>query len=433
MDDMTIIYQNGNINVLNIAGVKGDGDNDDTDGLQSAFDTQASIIYFPRPKQKYRISKTLKIYSHQTLIVDKNAVIHLNDRAFAHMITNSDHVNGNTGITVTGGIWDGNNNAQTCDYHENIVPENGVYNPKQYLGVVMQFNNIKDLTLHDITIKDPESFGIQVGNLQRFLIENITFDYNMRKHNMDGVHIHGNSHQGVVRNLKGATNDDLLALNADDGWMFEMSRGTITDIEVDGIFAENGYTAVRLLSAGSEIKRIRLSNIFGSYRYNVVSFTHHNVHPGEASVFEDIVIDGVFCSKPIELKTAECFEYGESPAPYPLIWMASGTIVRTIHINNMIRNERLPNSAAGTITIDQGASVGYLDLSNATLVNNTDSEMHLVLNEGELNALNLSNIFCKAENGTPRGFVLAGNGTIKNRNTSNVIIDNFEGIEQVLD
>lgn len=244
---------------------------------------------------------------------------------------------------------------------------------------------------------------------------------------MDGVHLAGNCHFGVIKNLKGATNDDLVALNADDQEMFEMSRGPITDIEVDGIFSEDGYSAVRLLSAGSKISRIRMTNIYGNYRMNAVFFSHHNLHPGEASVFEDIIIDGVFCSKSKYIFPMKNFEFDS--APCPLIWMAPGTTVKTLHINNIIRNENFPGSAAGTITVDEGAVVEYMGINNATIINNTNGEINLLNNYGTIEALNIVNVYGKAVDGVPRGFIINGYGVIKHKNITNVIIDNLNGIE----
>ena len=51
--------------------------------------------------------------------------------------------------------------------------------------------------------------------------------------------------------------------------MFKMCRGPITDVHVDGLWSKNGYTGVRLLSAGSPIKRIKLANIYGTYLQKV--------------------------------------------------------------------------------------------------------------------------------------------------------------------
>ena len=55
--------------------------------------------------------------------------------------------------------------------------------------------------------------------------------------------MNGSCHFGVVRNLRGACRDDLVALNADEG-----SGGPVTDIMIDGVFAEDCHSAVRLLS-----------------------------------------------------------------------------------------------------------------------------------------------------------------------------------------
>src|SRR5659263_216252 len=175
------------INALDFKNVKGDGVHDDTEGLQAALDTRACLIYFPKPQNKYIISRTLVIYSGQTLMVDRAAVIHLADWACAHMLTNSDHIGSNQNITVIGGIWDGNNTAQTCDYHKDkgvASAKSVAYDPDKYIGVLLRFNNVTDLRICGLTLKDPECYGMLLGNLLRFTIEDITFDYNRLKYNM---------------------------------------------------------------------------------------------------------------------------------------------------------------------------------------------------------------------------------------------------------
>ncbi len=401
----------------------GDGVHDDTAGLQAALDSGASVVELPGPPKHYLISHALVIHSGQTLVVDRNATVRLADGAHAHMLTNANHAEGDHGISVLGGIWDGNNAHQTCEYHETgrwQVP----YDPQRYLGVLLQFNNVVDLRLAGLTLKDPETFGVQVANLRRFTIEDITFDYNMLRANMDGVHLHGNCHQGRIANLKGATNDDLVALNADDGSMFEMSRGPIDDIQIDGLWAENGYTAVRLLSAGSPVRRVRISNVFGSFRYYVVSFTHHSVHPGEPSEMSEVEVDGAYCAKPAEP--------GATPGPldeaarhgFPLFWVEGQTRVRGLMMANIQRRERL-EAAPPTIHVSSGAEVERLSLRDASVVNEAGTPLDLLVNDGAIGVLQLCNVFVKAEGGEPRGHVVVNRGTIGETQVANCARENL--------
>ena len=107
------------VNALECPGVVGDGRHDDSAGLQAALDTKAATVHLPRPSGHYLIRQTLVVDSGQTLIADRNAIIRLGDHAHCHMLTNANHDQESCGITVTGGIWDGNNVHQTCEYHEN--------------------------------------------------------------------------------------------------------------------------------------------------------------------------------------------------------------------------------------------------------------------------------------------------------------------------
>lgn len=396
------------IDALNSAGVVGDGVHDDTTGLQEVLDSGASTVYLPDPPVYYLISRTLILHSGQTLMVDRNATIRLADHAHVHMLTNHDHEGGNERITVTGGIWDGNNTHQTCEYHENGGKWQVPYDRARYLGVLMQFNRVTDLRVAHVTFKDPETFGFQAANLRRFTIEDITFDYNLLRENMDGVHIHGNCHQGRIVNLKGTTNDDLVALNADDGTMFEMSRGPITDIVVDGIWAEDGFTAVRLLSAGSPIRRVKLANIFGTYRYNVVSFTNYKVHPGEVSTFDDISIEGVFCSKSA-LRNREPTD--TTAFCYSPIWIDAPVNVSNLTIRDYHRTEAV--IPGDTIHIGPGATIRNLTLTDVTLVNQCQSPMDMVHNRGTIENLSLINVYAQAEASASGGTILRNAGSIQ--------------------
>ena len=319
------------------AGLVGDGTHDDTTAIQALLDSKRTLVRLPAPPKHYLISRTLLIHSNQMLQLERFTVIRLKDGSNCLMITNGDNEGGNENVMIEGGVWDMNNQGQSLAEYQKTRNWKGTYDPARYLGVLMRFNRVKRLTLRGLTLKDPVTFSTQLGNLEEFTIEDITFDHNLKRTNMDGIHVHGYSRHGRITNLKGATNDDLVALNADDAGIFEMSRGPIEDVAVDGLWAKDGYTAVRLLSAGSPIRRIRLANIFGTYRYNAVSFTNHKVHPGTASTFEDISIHGMFCGKSTMGMKADPSQPGNSNLS--LIWIDAPAMVHGLTLSDIRRTE----------------------------------------------------------------------------------------------
>ncbi|MEI8245738.1 MAG: hypothetical protein WCI51_07905 [Lentisphaerota bacterium] len=385
--------------------IAGNGINDDAPGIQALLDSGAGEVRLPKPKVCYLIGNTLRINSNQTLKIDRDAVIKLKPHAAKPMLSNSSHEKGNENISVEGGIWNMDNLNQPLTEYQKTRNWKHPYEETSYIGILMRFDNVKNLRLASLTLKDPVTFGMQLGRLRQFTIEDIVFDYNLKRSNMDGVHLNGDCRKGFIRNLTGATNDDMLALNADDGTLFEMTRGPIEDISVDGLFAENGYTAVRLLSAGSPIRRIKISGIFGTYRVNVVSFTNHKVHPGEASTFDDVTIDGVFASKTGDEKS--------SP-----IWIASPAKISSLTIRDYHRIETAV--PVPDILIDPQCRIENLNISDFSSINKTSGQYSALDNNGDIGVLNIANMFFKAEGGEPRGALWGGNGKVERRNVVNV-------------
>jgi hypothetical protein len=261
-------------------------------------------------------------------------------------------------------------------------------------------------------LRDPTTFGAQLGNLYQFTVRDITFDYphaNPTEINMDGIHIHGNSRYGYVANLKGMTHDDLLALNADDGMVAEMSRGPIEDIAVDGLFAEDGWTAVRMLSAGSPIRRVNIRNIHGTYRYNVVSFSDYRLHPGEPSLFEDITLRDIRCAK------SRRGLDGNPPAGpvwhgFAPFYFWGKARVRNLTIDSYSRVEQ--QQACDDIHIEPEVVVDGMTLRDFRTVNNTPGPIVLLNNRGAVRNLVLDDISQIAEGTPARGGLIRNSGTL---------------------
>ena len=323
----------------------------------------------------YYISKTLVIHSNTTLSLMPGARIHLADHANFVMLENDmfcgTECEYNQNITIEGGVWDGNNVNQDRRSRESRFALKE-YDPAYYFGICLRMRGVRNFTFRNVTIRNPESYGLQISDAVYFTVENVSFDYNLKRPNMDGIHIDGPARYGCVRNLFGSTNDDMVALNCDDGYACEVSRGgEIRDVLIDGLFADNGYTAVRLLSCGHMLENVIIRNIFGKYRFNVVSFTHHNVHADPLRVFKNVLIDGVFAGKAPQ---------GNSD---PLFWFAGSICAENITIQNVARTEEQEN-AAYTVQIDRGAQVRALctvrvhqnipDRGRAVVLNQNETE-----------------------------------------------------------
>ncbi len=345
---------------------------DRTQELQALLDRGGEVFF---PSGEYGISKTLKIGDDTALHLAPDTHVVLMDGAKCVMLENEGlhERRRNRNITVTGGVWDGNNAHQGRDVFpccDSLPGQEGntapVFDDLLYMGIGLRFVGVDDLTVSSLTVKDPESFSIQITDVCRFVVEHITFDHNLLRPNMDGVHVQGPARFGFIRDIKGATNDDLVALNCDDGLGCEITRGDIEDILVDGLYADCGYTAVRLLSCGSTLRNVHITNVFGTYRFYAVSFTHHNIHPGEPILLENVTVDHIYASKPTWFPPEEStFFYPPSHAAWadtePLIWFAPGVAARNVLVSDVYRTERSVTHAA-TVKVDEGAVVEGLVL-----------------------------------------------------------------------
>lgn len=386
----------------------GDGIHDDYPALQEMINSGKCEVSLPVPEKCYLISKTLELPSNFRLVLPRFAEIKLADGSNCPMLKNitvSDyaerlpvfspnvndicrhlwyHVNAYSpdfvaeNIEVTGGIWNFNNMGQLPNPEQTKV-----FEPYGFSGDGMLFYNVKGLKLSSMTFKDPTHYGACFDRVSYFTIENIVFDYNLGNPwaiNMDGVHFNGNCHFGVIRNLKGACYDDLVALNAHEG-----SRGPITNIEIDGIFAETCHSAVRILTVYNNIENIHISNVYGTYYTYCIGIT--KFYPEERTgMFDAITIEGIYAAK--ASRDAVC----PSPNAYvfPLIYIQNGTYSKNITIRDLHRQERcLP---AETVFICNGAVVENLVIDTAVTENFTDKAMPFLSNNGIISNLSMKNV-----------------------------------------
>ena len=350
----------------------GDGVSDDTAAIQARLDSGATLVYLPPPKKCYRISRTLRIGSETELRIDRNSVIRLAPGSDCPMLENKCYRNGqDVRITVSGGIWDFANLDQSPNpqQYERLSPPRPSPMPKchQYdffFGMAMRFSNLSNATFEHLTIRNPTSYGLALCKTSYFVVNDITFDYttwNPVALNMDGVHCDGFCHHGRITALRGTCFDDLVALNANDGQCAQ-EEGPINDIDIDGIYADYCHSAVRLLSAGKDLRRVTIRNVHGNFYTYVVGLTHFFPEKPRGK-FEDIVISDVFAGKVLAPESIDIY----SRTNFPPIWVQGPVDVGRLTIRNFSREER--NVDVCTLRVDMMANVRHLELDGLRMEN----------------------------------------------------------------
>ncbi len=278
-------------------GAAGDGVTDDAPAIQRALDSPSAVVTIP--EGTYIIGETLLLDSGKTLYAHPDAVLRMADGAAKDvhdfLITNRAHEDGNEYISLIGGIWDGNNEHNSRGFDGD---------PDACTGVAINFVNVTHLDIRNLTVRNPDSFSIRLGEVRHFTVENIQFDHPVSRPNQDGVHVGGFSEHGVLRNLRAltpnTTNDDMVALNADDDvercLNLGMKRGPIRNIQVDGVYAESVYTFVRLLSETQPVENITIRNIKGGCRMYAINMNNWRFDKSKGAI-RNVRVDDVEVTK----------------------------------------------------------------------------------------------------------------------------------------
>lgn len=252
-------------------GAIGDGAHNDAPAFQAALDAGADIVMVPYGK--YAIGQPLLVGSGTRLHVHKSAVIRLGDRVCVRrgqfLLSNRDVAEGNEGIEIRGGIWDGNNQNN---------PRGELFDPNSPSGSMFNFRNVKNLVLSDMVLMDSECYYIRMCEVDGFLIEKIAFETVHLRPNQDGVHLNGFCKNGIIRHLTGtpgSPNDDFVALNADDCMTrlenLDMVCGPIENIGIHDLASRCCHSFVRLLSVDSTIANINISKLRGGCKAFVLN------------------------------------------------------------------------------------------------------------------------------------------------------------------
>lgn len=329
------------------AGAAGDGVNDDSIPIQSVLNGGMKEIFIPAGD--YRICHTLKVDSFTTITADPHARIFMCGET-EHgpedfLLTNSDHIFGNASIQISGGVWDGNKQGR-CNFKD---PD--LFNMNACTGTALNFRNVRNLKLSGLTVANSVVYFIRMCMLDGFEIRDISFESEIIENNQDGLHFNGWVKNGIVENIravtKGQTNDDLIALNADDAMnrleSNGMTCGPIENIIFRNLYAEDCHTAIRMLSYTSPIRNLRFENVTAGCRCFAINMDAARYCRTPLFRDEDFP-DGVGCIENIEIDG------------FRVWWSTSGERKALIDCESKVKNFVIRNFERD-FALDQSPSV----------------------------------------------------------------------------
>ena len=295
------------------------------------------------PTGLYILESTWLLPSDTVVLAEKTARIKLGGARRKtrgdFLLSNADTVKGNKNIAVFGGVWDGNNTSAN-----NAKPD--LFDKNGYSGAVLNFAGVENLTLSGLTVANSVTYNIRMTRIENFSIEDIDFVSDAFGQNQDGLHFGGGIRNGRVKNIRalsnGQTNDDLIALNADDSVErvenLDLVRGAIENITFENLFAENCHTVLRLLSVTAPIKNITIRNVYGGYRCYALNLDGARYCRTPLFAETDFP-DGIGAIENVLVENMLCRETGTNG--YPAICLESGAK------NFRLKNFRLTREASG--------------------------------------------------------------------------------------
>ncbi len=343
----------------------GNGIDDDTLALQTMLDGRG-IVTVEHPGT-YLITKTLIIHSDTRFILSPGAKLLAAPSSRCALIENEYFAGGgrDENIEIIGGIWDGNCDAMGLDAsYETEHRLDDPYDPKLFKGKLIRFAHVDRISLSRMTVQNPVSYGIQIADVYGFVVRDLFFDYNWHFGTTDGVHINGPAYDGVIENLAGTTNDDLVSLTTYDEPHAEVTLGPIENVSIRNISARNGYSGVRLLSGDNyPLRAVHIDGLYGTYRHHAVVISNHNSRPGKVW-FDDLIIENVCACKSNTPLTAECHLKWEGKADQDaFFYFGKDAVCGNVTLRNIHRNQQ-QSTKSPLLRFEESCSIDRLFLDN---------------------------------------------------------------------
>ena len=378
---------NAHIVIASEAGAKLDSDvnkgggTDDTALIQSILDRAPKLGSLKLIVDGAILVRGLKIHSNTTIeCLTSDCGFFLADHSDQPIIRNADPSRTerkNRNLTFLGGTYNGNGAKQAHN-----VGAGGWVTGFALFGV-------EQVTFRDVTIRSAATFALLMTNWERAVFENIDLENYTKEPkliNQDGLHFSGPGRFLSMRNIRGVTQDDFIALNADDihsDWNQagefvrndsfgpHASFGPITDVDIEGVFIDGAENAIRILSRHSRVDRVSIRNVQGTFgrngffvqphwrdggNFGRITFENIDLRPAKADY--GIIPFVFFLAGHFEHLTLRNIQSHLPVDSRPVIWVMPHAVIDVLSVEGMQIYQKDPHSAkAPVIQVD-----GQIDL-----------------------------------------------------------------------
>jgi hypothetical protein len=380
------------------------GGTDDTALIQAILDRAPKLGALKLVVDGAILVKGLKVHSDTTIeCLNRDCGFFLADHSDQHIIRNANQRPAgreDRNISFIGGTYNGNALKQNKRHPT--------------LGWISAFSlhGVEQLLFRDVSITDMRTFAVHLTNWRRVVFENIYINLGQipESSNQDGIHVQGPGEFLSMRNIQGRTWDDMIALNADDNnadWDLNRkfvrndsfgsyaSYGPITDVDIDGVQAEDCAQVIRLLSRESRIDRVSIRNVRGTYRTFGVWLSPNWREGGNIGRVELENID-------LRAKAPNAFEY---LPPFQLY--LSGKIEH-LSVRNIVNY--LPIDDRPVVWIAPDAKIAYLGIHGLQIFDQRSNcgNGPIIRADGEVKILQIKDVVVqRPQSGAPAGALLA--------------------------
>lgn len=315
------------------------GGTDDTAVLQAVLDRAATGETLHLILDGPALVSGLDVHGNTTIECRDGAGLYLADGSYRAVLRNANRTRDavvDRDITVKGGFFNGNRNGQRELQRTDWPIPNREKDGTTLSG--LQFFGVDGLRLEGLTTWDARAYAIWIANVEHVTMRDITIDFDVDfeaypgdasaaeqrafldgfRSNMDGIHVNGPARHVVMEGLRLRTEDDALALNANDWTVADFTvgdlhgpyvgLGPITDVVIRDVVFDGAFQGIRILSADQRIDRILIENVSGTIRHRMamlsrfaiagpvgdigtVVFRNINVDPSPAATWREIYPD----------------------------------------------------------------------------------------------------------------------------------------------